>query len=120
MEGDGDLDCIRGWDPLSEIVSLERLLEPPDLREDLLSGLLNFLCNNASIKLCMDVSVFASFYDNFPHHEGIVSETGDFQNRDCARNNRYAHQSKLNAKHRVYKLYKRYHQTKTIKNELKS
>ena len=55
-------------------MSLLRLLDPPDLPVDLLSdGNLSFRCN-VSIMLSLAGFFFASFDDDFPHHEGIFSD----------------------------------------------
>lgn len=72
LEGDEDLDSARDKDPLSEIASLQRLRDPPELLSNFPSdGLLNFLLSASRIVSSL-VFFFASFDDDFRHHEGIV------------------------------------------------
>lgn len=71
LEGEGDLDSDGERSPFSEIVSLLRLRDPPDIVLRLPSdGNLNFLCN-VSIILSLPAFFLVSFDDDFPHHVGI-------------------------------------------------
>jgi hypothetical protein len=71
LEGEGDLDSDGERSPFSEIVSLLRLRDPPDIVLSLPSdGNLNFLCN-VSIILSLPAFFLVSFDDDFPHHVGI-------------------------------------------------
>lgn len=74
MEGDGDLDGTLDRDPLSEIVPLRCLLDPPDLLLLLSSdALLNFRCM-VSRKLSLFSFFFPSLDEDFPHQEGMLQD----------------------------------------------
>lgn len=81
FDGDGDLDSARDCEPFSEKVSLLRLLDPPDLLVDLHSdGILNLRCM-VSMILSFVAFFFASFDDDFPHHEGMFSSAKHFKSQ---------------------------------------
>ena len=59
-------------DPFSETVSLQCLLDPPDLSLHLSSETpFSFRCN-ASIKLSLFAFLFTSLDEDFPHHGGML------------------------------------------------